>query len=367
MRNELFEYKVTPIAFLIGEQEITIRAKNERCAFVPETEYRFRVREVSRAPERFFPGSGGLQQFTLKAGRDGAIRLAASFPREGMYLIHLIDPGTDKPAAEFRVYALGEDMRGRYPLRGDLHLHSCRSDGREDPYTVAANYRERGLDFIILSDHRRYYPSLQAREKFRIGPDDKSPITGLLILPGEEVHLPNLGVHYINCGSSFSVNALVTPNKNQEYLGDDPRGRSLTGECPPVMTEEAFNAMIAKRAEGIDREIESERLAAAAAEWTYEMVKKGGGIGIFPHPYWLCRTMQLSEDFLYYFYEKKPFDAFEVLGGERYFQHNGFQTVFYYENKAKGLDYPVVGSTDSHGSTVRNPNAFICSTVAFAR
>jgi hypothetical protein len=219
---------------------------------------------------------------------------------------------------------------------------------------------------MILSDHRRYYPSLEARRKFMIGRDDRSPITDLLIIQGEEVHLPLNDVHYVNCGSSFSINALVSPNKNQEFAGDDPEWRSIDGVCPPVMTEDEFCDMIRKRAEGIDRELESERLSMAVAEWTYEMVQKGGGLGIFPHPYWMCRSMQLSEDYVYYFYKRKPFDAFEVLGGESYFQHNGFQTAFYYENKAKGIAPPVVGSTDSHGSTERNRNAFICSTVVFS-
>ena len=34
--------------------------------------------------------------------------------------------------------------------------------------------------------------------------------------------------------------------------------------------------------------------------------------------------------------------------------------------KAKGIDRAVVGSTDSHGSTERNRNAYICSTIVFA-
>jgi len=63
-----------------------------------------------------------------------------------------------------------------------------------------------------------------------------------------------------------------------------------------------------------------------------------------------------------------PFDAFEVLGGESYYQHNGFQTQRYYEDRAKGIRYPIVGSTDSHNSDPeRNRNARICSTFVFAK
>ena len=76
---------------------------------------------------------------------------------------------------------------------------------------------------------------------------------------------------------------------------------------------------------------------------------------------------QLPEDYTEFIYREKPFDAFEVLGGENYYQHNGFQTAFYYDMKAKGVDHPVVGSTDSHGSTEHNRNALICSTIVFAK
>lgn len=102
-------------------------------------------------------------------------------------------------------------------------------------------------------------------------------------------------------------------------------------------------------------------------QWIYEHIQAAGGLGIFPHPYWLCQMFQLPEDYTEFIYREKPFDAFEVLGGESYYQHNGFQTAFYYDMKAKGIDHPVVGSTDSHGSTEHNRNALVCSTIVFAK
>ena len=375
VRTELYEYEIKPICFLANnestgrageETALRIRALNRKFEFRPGNVYYLRLLETAKAENVRFPGTDCERRFALEPDEEGVLTLSASFPREGMYQIQILDGENGKPAAELRVYALDGDMRGRYPFRGDLHMHTCRSDGREDPFTVCANYRAHGYDFTIISDHNRYYPSLEAREKFMIGDDDESPITGLLVIPGEEVHLPFNAVHYVNCGSSFSINALVTPSKNEEKGGTDPRWRSTDGNCPPVMTKDEFEEMIRERAKGIDRELESERLSMAVAEWTYEMVKKGGGLGIFPHPYWLCKSMQLSEDYVYYYYERRPFDAFEVLGGESYYQHNGFQTAFYYENRARGLNYPVVGSTDSHGSTERNRNALICSTIVFS-
>ena len=142
--------------------------------------------------------------------------------------------------------------------------------------------------------------------------------------------------------------------------------RSLDGKAPETMTVDEFKEMIEKKAENIPLENLSERLSYAVIEWTYEHIRKGGGLGIFPHPYWLCQMMQLPEDYTEYIYRNKPFDAFEVLGGENIYSHNGFQTALYYDMRAKGIDHPIVGSTDTHGSTEHNRNALICSTIVFS-
>src|SRR5215813_8805491 len=37
--------------------------------------------------------------------------------------------------------------------KGNLHTHSTRSDGKLSPEEVVAAYRERGYDFLALTDH----------------------------------------------------------------------------------------------------------------------------------------------------------------------------------------------------------------------
>jgi hypothetical protein len=44
-------------------------------------------------------------------------------------------------------------------LKGNLHTHSTRSDGQYQPEEVIEAYRERGYDFMCLSDHEIYYHS----------------------------------------------------------------------------------------------------------------------------------------------------------------------------------------------------------------
>ncbi|GIW05081.1 MAG: phosphotransferase [Thermomicrobiales bacterium] len=74
---------------------------------------------------------------------------------------------------------------GRF-WRGNLHTHSTCSDGRKSPAEVVRAYRERGYDFLAITDHflERYgYPIVDTRP-FRDG-----SFTTLL---GAELHAPAL-------------------------------------------------------------------------------------------------------------------------------------------------------------------------------
>lgn len=60
-------------------------------------------------------------------------------------------------------------------LKGGLHCHTTRSDGRGTPEEVTRLYAEKGYDFLALTDHRIY--------NFK----NFAPETGLLIVPGMEM------------------------------------------------------------------------------------------------------------------------------------------------------------------------------------
>ncbi|MBR3505200.1 MAG: CehA/McbA family metallohydrolase [Clostridia bacterium] len=69
-------------------------------------------------------------------------------------------------------------------LKGALHCHTTRSDGKGDPAEVIRLHKENGYDFMALTDHRYY--------NYRNFSD--APIT---IVPGMEMdrNLPGPGVH----------------------------------------------------------------------------------------------------------------------------------------------------------------------------
>ena len=59
-------------------------------------------------------------------------------------------------------------------LKGGLHTHTTRSDGKLTPEEVIKLFKKAGYDFLALTDHRKY--------NFK----DFAPEEGLTIIPGME-------------------------------------------------------------------------------------------------------------------------------------------------------------------------------------
>lgn len=297
---------------------------------------------------------------------NGMLHFLYTAETEGEYFVRIYQENC--LVAQLYVYALEKDLACRYPLRGDFHVHTTGSDGQETPPIVCANYRRKGYDFIVITDHDRYYPSLEAIQFYQ---NVKIP---LQILPGEEVHLPDTTVHIVNAGGLFSVNGLLPIKEN--YLdtnGELSKRRFDDSVQPPnVYTMDAFNREIDEIEQGlktsnppIPNTVDSRSYAVCL--WIFDKVRKADGLGIFAHPNWINDLYQIPEDFTRYMLENHPFDAFEVLGGENYYQQNGLQTAMYYDEYRYGRVHPIVGSTDSHSSLPSNRNWDICSTIVFAK
>ena len=93
-------------------------------------------------------------EYACEVGENGELRFAYTAAKEGEYFIRIFQDGTQ--ITQLYVYALAENLSGRYPLRGDFHVHTTGSDGQQPPAVVCANYRKRGYDFITITDHSRY-------------------------------------------------------------------------------------------------------------------------------------------------------------------------------------------------------------------
>lgn len=79
------------------------------------------------------------------------------------------------------------EKTGNAMLKGGLHCHTTRSDGKGDPAEVIRLYAQNNYDFLALTDHRFYnYQNF-------------APETDILIVPGMEMdrnlEYPGVGVH----------------------------------------------------------------------------------------------------------------------------------------------------------------------------
>ncbi|MDR1927819.1 MAG: PHP domain-containing protein, partial [Oscillospiraceae bacterium] len=368
--NELHDYDIFPKVIPAGKRsKITIKPLGSHAAF--EGVYQLSVHPLDEGQPSQYPDRPNRFQFETEAGEDGCIRFAFDFFGEQEYYIRLAQERTNRPfKLQLSVYSVFEDLIGRYPFRGNLHLHTHRSDGTQGPEIMAANYRKTGLDFLAITDHCRYAPSLEAIEAYKQAPIE------MCLLTGEEVHVPcdngegeerrHLNnVHIVHVGGDYGINALVYGGEHGET---DVTRRAVIPNPPPVRSKQAHWAEIDAHMQTMDipeRIKGRERYLIASCHWVYEEIRRAGGLGIFAHPYWLSNVISIPPDLQDYIMESQHFDAFEVLGGDAFFSMNGFQMARYCEDREKGRRYPIVGSTDTHDS-INNRDAYVASTLVFS-
>lgn len=317
MGNELNYFDVCPRIVRAGSSvHVTVRPLFDHVRFKEGQSY-----QVSLIPTE---GLTDQMRWTEQYGLDftieqGIMHLEYTFGSEQEYSL-LINQG-NKTLAEFRLYALEEDLYARKPYKGDFHLHTHHSDGVESPAYVAAACRRVGLDFMAITDHHKYAPSLEAIRAF------DGVATGLRIYPGEEVHAPGNPVHILNFGGSFSVNDLF-------------RSEAFTEEVAEIESQQA------------DLISGPDRYPYAASVWCFNKVREGGGLAVFCHPYWFYRhRYDVPQALTTLLLERQPFDALELIGGYHRFEveSNHLQVARYHEERSRGKRIPIVGVSDSHG------------------
>lgn len=326
MRPEHAYYQVAPrLLAADSEAEIVIAPRFDHCRFPPGQAYVVQHVLMEDSPHAAKSAQAGT--YTVTPDTAGCLRFTSRFPGEQEHWLRVVPAtpaagGAPPPELHFKVYSLRPDLFARRPWKGDLHLHSTRSDGRECPAYVAAAGRRIGLDFLAITDHGRYAPSLEARAAFA-GVD-----TDLRLFPGEEVHPPDEPVHMINFGARQSVNDLFkTPEFHSEV---EALTRKLAPECPPAV----------------------DPYQAAACVWTLERIRALGGLAIFCHPHWVWRcSYNVAPALNDWLFQRAPFDAFELIGG--FYRHetesNQLQVAWYHEQSSRRPRVPVVGSSDAHG------------------
>jgi predicted metal-dependent phosphoesterase TrpH len=328
MKRELANYIVTPRIVLADvETEITIRPLGPHAVFKKEKyQAMFVPVRMSRAPDWDY------DVIPACVSDDGCLRVKYRFIGEQEYILDLFTEDADfvehkgsgyhrdKMVLTLHLYSLFEDLYARRPYKGDFHVHSSASDGKECPEITAANYRKNGFDFYSLTDHGRYWPSVQCKAYY----DAKS--VDFKVFHGEEVHSPGNHVHIINFGARYSVNELF--QKDPDTYDREVREILDTITVP----------------EGIKSGYEY-----AACLWVFRKIKEAGGLAIYPHPHWQTEAYHDPDALSDALFMGGEFNVFELLCGH-ILHSNNVQTAYWNEKRAQGISVPIVGSSDSHGS-----------------
>ena len=130
------------------ECTVTIRPIGEHAAFHADREYKIEVYQLTKGSAWTY-GDVGQKTYPLVINDDGSVTLTHTFPEEQEHFIRIFADG--KRIVQLSVYSLLPDLYGRYAYMGDLHMHTFRSDGRQAPAVVAANYRKFGYDFMAIN------------------------------------------------------------------------------------------------------------------------------------------------------------------------------------------------------------------------
>ncbi len=365
MKRELLNYDIFPKVFPTGKEiTVTIAPRGAHAKFTADTEYMIGIFTTSNGSPELYPARKNYAECRAVPDESGALRFTHTYEVECEYYIRVFTDITQRYSRrsllQLSVYAVESDLVGRYPYMGDMHTHSTMSDGMEHPFIVAANYRKFGYDFMAITDHMRYYPSLETIDFYKdLNLDFK-------LYPGEEIHLPWNDIHIVNFGGDYSVNGIYDGSAQCEERGTDKRYRSVGGECPDTLNYDDYTAEINALGDSLGIPESIEKTTFAVCVWICDHIRQANGLSIFAHPCWISNVQQVPDEIIDYMFEKKPFDAFEVFGGLTYFQQNGFQVQKYHDFCAMGKRVPIVGNTDSHSSVPLNQHHHSARSMVFA-
>ncbi len=227
-------------------------------------------------------------------------------------------------------YSVEDDLAKMNCYKGDTHLHTNCSDGEGTPFEVACAYRAIGYDFIVVTDHHKYWPSVQAQK-------DVSAVTNAFtVFRGEEVHNMSMGYfHIINMAGNTSINELIE--------NDDAYVRE---QIEKILAERDFTGLLDPR-------------SAAFRIFVANEIRKGGGVAILPHPFWNIGEYHTPTEEIVYHFRHGDYDVLEVLAACDN-QNNGsnLQELLRTEMIAEGIKVPVCGSSDAHYALSRRADDF---------
>ena len=301
-------YVKFPSKEISSEQTITIKIQPMEIYGIAHTE-KYRIDEETRYPyEKMLCEKAGLYS------------LEYTFFEEQKYDVKIECDGVR--IYRTQVYAVRDDLAFVNGYKGDTHLHTNRSDGEGEPFFVGCAYRAAGYDFIAITDHHKYAPSLEGKQAFEALTDE------FTVFKGEEVHNKGMGYfHVINFDGDASVNEII-----------ETKDEFVEREIMRIM-------------DSLDLDGVADRRDCAYRVFIAEQIRKVNGVAIMAHPYWTTfGEYHMPEATTKYLIKNGYYDALELIAACDRFGHNGsnIQIALWEELREMGVYIPVVGASDAH-------------------
>lgn len=281
------------------------------------------VYTISHAPDYWSHHGDRYPWIALTDCGDGLYCADLAFTAEQRYSVR-VQVGEEEIYSGY-LYAVDPDLAALRPYKGDTHLHTNRSDGLDEPFTVACAACAEGYDFVAITDHGRFYPSdeLQAEvgalaNRFRI-------------MHGEEVHPKG--------GSYFHIVSLNATRHVTEVF--EQRPDYAAAEIDRILAEKDLSTCVDPR-------------AAAIRLFIVDEIHRAGGFAVLAHPFWESGgeyNYQTAE--CLYHLRQHHFDALELFGGnDDTGNGNNLLELVWHDLRAEGHRIPIVGSSDGHTATI---------------
>ena len=189
-------YAIRPAVVLAGKKtEMTVLPCERIFLFREGEEYELTIIDRDADEVNYYKPTTH-KKLTVKAS-GGVLKFDYTFEGEQTHCIKLAKGG--KLLCDLFLFSVYPDLYELTPMKGDLHSHTYRSDGKRDGAAMASHYREQGYDFYVSTDHNRYYPGAEVNEVY------EGVKLGLVHIRGEEVHAPGGMLHIVHAGGRESV------------------------------------------------------------------------------------------------------------------------------------------------------------------
>jgi len=314
-----FAYEVFPKVFSVGAKaSISMRGLHYDKTFKSHQDYIVHCFSKVNKSEKV--------ELKIEATEKGYLKFSIPLKTRGEYLIDVYDEkDREKVLTTAHIFAASPGLAKKKAYKGDLHIHTTYSDGGKSPIWMAIMGKKLGFDFIAITDHDKYFPSLEAIKEAR------EMNLNLLIFPGEEITAYDGnggGMHLL----SYCASSGLTSHRNNMSLYER--------EYQEILDELRSETLI----QGLSKEIYANRM------WFVKKVRRLGGYAVIAHPYWVPKKRR-QFDFNRLVYNQLLgdglFDAVEVLGDSPP-EDNLLSVVKYYEEMAKGKKIPIVSNSDAH-------------------